>query len=156
MSITATLFAQIIAFVLVVWLVNRLLWKPLSEALQKRQTQIADGLSAAEEGQRSLQEADEKKLEIQREAQKQAADIIATAQKQAGEIVEGAKARAREESERITAAAQSEIESEYNRAKEALRSEVGALAMAGAARILEREIDAGQHADELKSLENSL
>ena len=156
MSITATLFAQIIAFVLVVWMVNRMLWRPLSEALQKRQAQIADGLSAAEEGKRALQQADEKKSEIQKEARQPAADIVAAAQKQATEIVELAKTRATEESERIKTAAQSEMEGEYNRAKESLRREVGALAMAGASRILKREIDAGSHADELKSLEGEL
>lgn len=156
MSITATLFAQIIAFVLVVWLVNRMLWRPLSEAMDKRKSEIADGLSAAEEGRRALREADEKKAAIQKDAQAQAADILARARKQADDIVEAAKTRAHEEGERIKTAAQSEIEGEYNRAKDALRREVGALALAGAARIMEREVEAGRHADELKNLEKDL
>lgn len=156
MSITATLFAQIVAFVLVVWMVNRLLWKPLSEALRKRQTEIADGLAAAEEGQRALRDADDKKMAIQKEAQQEAAEIVATAQKRANEIVEEAKTRATEEGERIKTAARNEIEGEYNRAKESLRKEVGSLAVAGASRILGREIDAGRYADEIKSLESNL
>lgn len=156
MSITATLFAQIIAFALVVWMVNRLLWKPLSAAMEKRRTEISDGLSAAEEGRRVLQDAGEKKTEIQKEAHERAAEIIAKAQKQADEIVESAKERAHEEGERVKAAAQSEIEGEYNRAKETLRGEVAALALAGAARILEREVKSGDHDATLKEIEKGL
>ena len=156
MSITATLFAQIAAFVLVVWLVNRMLWKPLSKAMDKRKADIADGLSAAEEGRRALREADEKKAAMQKDAQAQAAEIIAKARKQADEIVEAAKVRAAEEGERVKAAAKTEIDGEYNRAKDALRREVGALAVAGASRIMEREVEAGRHADDLKKLEGDL
>ena len=156
MSITATLFAQILAFVLVVWLVKRLLWAPLTQAMEKRQTEIADGLAAAEEGERSLAQAEEQKQQTHKEAQAKAAEIVAQAERQAGEIIAQAKETARQEGEREKQAAQGEVEQMLNRARESLRREVGALAAAGAARVLAREVDANSHADALRELESKL
>lgn len=156
MSITATLLAQIAAFVLVVWLVNRLLWKPLAQAMNKRQTDISDGLAAADEGRQMLEQAATEKQTIIKEAQEKSKEIIAQAEKQAQNIIATAKDEARTEGEREKQAAQAEIANQLNRAKERLRKEVGSLVALGAERLLKREVDASSHAKAIKELESEL
>lgn len=156
MSITATLLAQILAFVLVVWLVKRFLWKPLDQAMHKRRTEISDGLAAADEGRRMLESAAEKKEGIIREAQERSKEIVAHAEKQAQNIVAAAKNEARAEGEREKQAAQSEIANQVNQAREALRKEVGSLVMLGVKNVLKREVDATSHADAIRELRSRL
>lgn len=152
MNITATLFGQIIAFVLLIWFVNRLLWGPLSKMLEDRQKRIADGLAAGEKGRHELELAEKKVKEALHEAKAKASEIIAQAEKRASEIVEEAKGDARTEAERIKAQANAELEQQVNRAKEALRSQVSGIAVAGASKILKKEIDAKSHESLLKDL----
>ena len=156
MNITATLLAQVIAFVLLIWLVNRYLWGPLTAALEQRRKQIADGLASAEQGRRDLEDAKTRAGEIEEQARGKAARIIAHAEKRAREIEEEAKARAREESERIKHSAQSEIDQQLTHARESLRRRVSEIAIAGAARILKKEVDAAAHAAALKELEEHI
>jgi F-type H+-transporting ATPase subunit b len=151
-NITATLLAQIVAFVLLIWFVNKVLWDPVTKLLADRQKRIADGLAAADKGRHELVRAEERAKELLRDAKSQAAEIIAQAEKRGNEIVEEAKYAARSESDRIKAAANAELEQEVNRAKEQLRSQVAGIAVAGAQRILGREIDAKAHDTLLKDL----
>ena len=152
MNITVTLFAQIIAFVLLIWFVNRLLWGPASKMLEDRQKRIADGLAAGEKGKHELELAEKKAKEVLQEAKNRAGEIVAQAEKRANEMVEDAKGDARTEAERIVSAANAEIEREVNRAKEGLRAEVAGVAVAGASKILKKEIDAKAHGDLVKDL----
>ncbi len=152
MNITVTLLAQVIAFIALIWFVNKVLWGPLSKLMEDRQKRIADGLAAAEKGKKEQELAEKRALEVIGEAKKQAAEIIAQAQKRGNEIVDEAKETARSEAERIVAAANAEIEQEVNRAKEHLRKEVAELALAGASKVLKREIDAKAHKDLLNDL----
>lgn len=152
MNITATLLAQIVAFVLLIWFVNKVLWDPVTKLLADRQKRIADGLAAADKGRHDLVRAEERAKELLRDAKSQAAEIIAQAEKRGNEIVEEAKYAARSESDRIKAAANAELAQEVNRAKEQLRSQVAGIAVAGAQRILGREIDAKAHDTLLKDL----
>ena len=152
MNITATLIGQIVAFVLLIWFVNKVLWGPVTKILTDRQNRIADGLAAAEKGKRELVHAEERAKEQLREVKSQAAEIIAQAEKRANEMVEEAKNKAREEAERQLTAAKAEIEQEVNRAKEVLRAQVAGVAVAGAQRILKKEITEKAHADLLKDL----
>ena len=152
MNITVSLFAQIIAFVLLIWFVNRLLWGPASKMLEDRQKRIADGLAAGEKGKHELELAEKKAKELLQEAKGKASEIVAQAEKRANEMVEEAKGDARTEAERIVAAANAEIEREVNRAKEGLRGQVGSVAVAGASKILKREVDAKAHDDLVKDL----
>ena len=152
MNITVTLFAQIIAFVLLIWFVNRLLWGPASKMLEDRQKRIADGLAASEKGKHELELAEKKAKEVLQEAKNRAGEIVAQAEKRANEMVEEAKGDARTEAERIVSAANAEIEREVNRAKEGLRAEVAGVAVAGASKILKKEIDAKAHDDLVKDL----
>ena len=152
MNITVTLIAQMIAFILLIWFVNKVLWGPLSALMEARQKRIADGLAAAEKGKHEQELAEKRAKEILKEAKDQAAELIAQAQKRAAEIVDEGKENARAEGERILASAKAEIEREVNSAKEALRAQVAAVALAGAEKILKREIDAKAHADILEDL----
>ena len=152
MNITLTLFAQILAFALLVIFVNKVLWKPMSALMEARQKRIADGLAAAEKGKHEQELAEKRAKEVIKEAKDQAAEVIAQAQKRASEIVEEAKEHARAEGGRIVAAANAEIEREVNQAKEVLRKQVAGLAVAGAQKVLKREIDAKAHAALLDDL----
>ena len=156
MNITVTLFAQVAAFVLLIWLINRYLWEPLTDALERRRKQIADGLASAEQGRHDLENATTRIGEMEEQARGKAAEIIAHAEKRAHEIEEQAKNKAREEGDRIKQSAQGEIEQQIAQAKEALRRQVAALAVAGAKRILDKEVDATTHAAALQELEKSL
>jgi len=152
MNITVTLFGQIAAFILLIWLVNKVLWGPLNNLLAERQKKIADGLAAAEKGKHELELSEKRAKEAMHEARAQAAEMLAHAEKRANEIVEEAKNNAHSEGERIITAAHAEIEREVNRAKEQLRGQVAAIAVSGASKILSREIDANVHNDLLKDL----
>ena len=145
MNITVTLLAQMIAFGLLIWFVNKVMWGPLSGIMEARQKRIADGLAAAEKGKHEEVLAKKKALEVIKEAKDQATDIVAQGQKRASEIVEEAKVTARTEGERIVTAANADIEREINQAREALRAQVASIAVAGAAKVLKREIDAKSH-----------
>lgn len=152
MNITATLFAQIVAFALFIWFVNKVLWGPVTKMLADRQKRIADGLAAADKGKHEMELAEERAKELLRDAKNQASEIIAQAEKRGNEIVEESKQAARTEGERIKTTAQAELDQEVNRAREQLRSQVAGIAVAGAQRILSREIDAKAHSDLLKDL----
>ena len=152
MNITVTLIAQMLAFGLLIWFVNKVMWGPLSGIMEARQKRIADGLAAAEKGKHEQELAEKRATELLKEAKDQAQEIVAQGQKRASEIVEEAKDTARAEGERIIAAANAELEREVNQAKEALRTQVAAIAVAGAEKILKREIDAKAHEDLLNDL----
>ncbi|MCA1804494.1 MAG: F0F1 ATP synthase subunit B [Xanthomonadaceae bacterium] len=152
MNINATLIGQSIAFFLFVWFCLKFIWPPLINALNERKKVIADGLAAAERGQHEQELAQKRAAEVLHEAKQQASEIIGRAEKRANEIVEEAKGDAKQEGGRILTAAQAEIDQEVHRAREALRTQVVGIALAGAEKVLEREIDASTHDDLLNKL----
>lgn len=152
MNINATLLGQTIMFAMFVWFCMKFVWPPIMAALEARKKQIADGLAAAERGKHDLDLAAKRAAEVLREAKEKAADIIALGDKRASEIIEEAKAKAEAEAGNIRARANSEIEQEVFRAKEQLRLQVSSVALAGAGKILGREIDAKAHNDLLEKL----
>lgn len=156
MNFNATLIGQSITFIFFVWFCMKFVWPPIMNALETRKKQIADGLAAADRGKHELELAAKKAGDNLRDAKVQAAEVIARAEKRAAEIVEEAKAAAKEEGERQLAAAQANISQEANRARESLREEVAALAVAGAEKILRREVNAQTHADLLGQLKAEL
>lgn len=145
MNINLTLFGQMISFAVFVWFTMKFVWPPIMQAIDERKAKIADGLAAAERGVREQELAQQRAVEQLHEAKQQAGEIVARAEKRAAEIVEEAKSQARVEGDRLLEGARSEIELEANRAREQLRQRVGELAVAGAERILRREIDAASH-----------
>ena len=145
MNITVTLIAQMIAFILLIWFVNRVMWKPVMGLMEARQKRIADGLAAGEKGRQEKAEAEQQVSVMLEDSKKKAAEIINQAQRRAKEIEEEAKVSAKSEAERIKASAEAEIEREVNQAREHLRSQVASIAVAGAERVLKKEIDAKAH-----------
>lgn len=147
MNINLTLIGQMLAFVAFVVFCMKYVWPPILAAMQEREQKIAEGLSAAEQAEQDLELAKEKAVERLKEAKEEASSIVDAANKRANQIVEEAKDTARLEAERVKAAAQAEIEQEANRAREQLRSQVAALSVAGAEKILGASIDQQAHAD---------
>lgn len=156
MNINATLLAQTIMFGLFVGFCMRFIWPPIMAALGERKKQIADGLAAGERGKHELELASRRATESLHEAKQKAGEVIALAEKRASEIVEQAKGAAKEEGDRLVAGAKAEIEQEINRAREVLRQQVAELAVAGAEKILRREVDAQAHAELLTALKSEI
>ena len=156
MNINFTLISQAMAFAIFIWFTVRFVWPPLMLAIENRQKTIAEGLAAGERGKRELELASQRSGDVVREAKQRASDIIAQAEKRAAEIVDEAKVAAREEGDRILVGAKAEVEQEVFRAKEALRQQVANLALAGATKILRREVDEKAHAELLASLKAEL
>lgn len=156
MDINFTLIAQALAFSIFIWFTVRYVWPPLLRAIEERQKTIADGLAAAERGKHDLELASQRSAEVLKEAKQRAAEIITQAEKRAAEIIDDAKVAAKEEGDRILNGARAEIEHELFSAKEALRQYAAEMAVAGASKILRREIDAKAHADLLAALEEEL
>lgn len=156
MNINLTLLAQAATFAIFIWFTATFVWPFLMRAIETRQKQIADGLAAGERGKQDLEQASRRTGEMLREAKQQAQDILIQADRRAAQILEEAKNAAKAEGERLVAGAKAEIEQEVSRAKEMLRTQVAALAVAGAEQILEREVDAKAHADILASVQRQL
>ncbi len=152
MNINFTLIAQAIAFAILIEFTRRFVWPPLLKAIEARQKEIADGLAAASEGRNALEVAAKKSEVTLNEAKQKASEIIGQAEKRGSQIVEEAKTTAKVEGDRILAGAKAEIDQEVNRAKEGLRSQVSALAIAGAEKILRKEIDGKVHSEMLSKL----
>jgi F-type H+-transporting ATPase subunit b len=152
MNLNLTMLGQMIAFAIFVWFSWKFVWPPLMKAIEDRQKSVADGLAAAEKGKQELAIADRKSNEALAEARSRAGEILAQAERRAAQIVEEAKSAAKVEGDRIIAGAKAETQQETSRAKEQLRDQVAALAVAGAEKILRREVDAKAHADLLDQL----
>ncbi|NKB34659.1 MAG: F0F1 ATP synthase subunit B [Pseudomonadales bacterium] len=156
MNINATFLGQMIAMAFFLWFCSKYVWPPFMRIMDERKKKIADGLEAAARSQKDLELAQAKSTEQLKEAKTDAAAIIDQANKRAAQIVDEAKEQAREEGKRIIAGANAEIEQEVNRAKEALRSQVSAIAIAGAEKILEDSIDQAANEDMLSKLASEL
>jgi F-type H+-transporting ATPase subunit b len=156
MNINLTLLMQAAAFAAFIWFTAKFVWPPLMRAIDTRQKQIADGLAAGEQGRQSLASTEKRIADMMTEAKTRSSEIIAQGDKLKTETIDAAKAQAKVEADRILAGAKSEIEQEIMRAKEALRNQVADLAVAGAAKILKREVDAKAHADLLAAIRQQL
>ncbi len=152
MSITVTLIIQGLAFLAVAWIVMKFGWPLIIGAIDERQKKIADGLAAADKGQKDLAEATYRANDIIREARERARQIEEQAAKRSSEAIEAAKQAAQSEGARIVATAREEAAAEVARARDALRREYGTLVVAGAAKLLEREIDPRAHAQLIERL----
>jgi len=152
MNFNATLIGQTITFIVFVWFCMRFVWPPIMHALEERKKKIAAGLAASERGKHEQELAEERAKKILLEAKEKAGEILTRADKRAAEIVDGAKDDARAEGARLLTAAKAEIEQEINRVKQDLRNQVVSIALAGAGKVLEREVDAAAHDELLNKL----
>lgn len=156
MEFNVTLLGQAITFAILVWFTMKFVWPPLTNMMDERAKRIADGLAAAERGKQDLEAAEKRVADELRKAKEQSTEIVLSAEKRANQIVDEAKDVARSEGARLVADAKAEIEQEVLRAKEALRAQVAELAVAGAEKILRREVDAAKHSDLLASIKAEL
>ncbi|TFH75530.1 F0F1 ATP synthase subunit B [Gammaproteobacteria bacterium LSUCC0112] len=156
MNLNATILGQTIAFAVFVWFCLKYVWPPIITALSERQKKIADGLEAADRAQRDLNLAQNKAADELREAKVKSAEIIDMANKRASQIVDEAKDKARDEGQRLIAGARAEIEMEVQRAREALRTQVAAIVIAGAEKILETSVDQAANEELVKKLASEL
>ncbi len=152
MNINMSLIGQMVTFLIFVWVVMSKVWPPLMEAVEERRKKIADGLAAAERGQQDLAKAESRVEELINDARGQAAEILDQARSRANEIVAEGKSEGQRERDRQLTAARAEIEQETNKAREELRDQVSAVAIASAEKILKREIDAKAHEDLLADM----
>ena len=152
MNFNATLIIQSLVFIILGWITMKFIWPPLMAAIEERQRKIADGLAAANKGEKSLLEAQSVAADVVKEARDQATKIVDQANRRGNEMVDEAKGTAAHEGQRLLGEARQEIASEKGRVRDQLRGEVATLAVAGAARILGREIDAKAHADLIEQL----
>lgn len=156
MNLNFTLVAQALVFASFIWFTVKFVWPYMLRAIETRQKTIADGLAAAEQGRRSLETSTRQAEDAVSQARRRAAEILAQAEKRAAQLVDEARNAAKEEGNREKAAAKAEIEQEVTRAREQLRDHVASLAVAGAEKILRREVDAKAHADLLESIKRQL
>ncbi len=156
MNINYTLIGQMIFFAAFVLFCMKYVWPPILAAMNEREKKISDGLAAADRASKDLELAQKKAVQELKEAKTQAAELIEQANKRSSQIIDEAKVTARQEGERLIAAAKAEIEQEKNRVKEELRSEVSAIAIAGAEKILGSSIDASKHSELLDQLASEI
>ncbi|MBV8208876.1 MAG: F0F1 ATP synthase subunit B [Burkholderiaceae bacterium] len=156
MNLNATLLFQTLVLVVAGWVTMKFIWPLLRETLDERRQKIADGLAAAEQGTRSLAEAQRKIAQIDTEARARAQSLIGESERRAQSIIEEAKAQAKAEGDRLIQAARAEADQQVVRAKTVLRDQVAALAVAGAEQILKREVDARVHGELLEQLKARL
>ena len=156
MDFNYTLIGQLLAFVFFVWICMKYIWPPMMKVLEEREKEISDGLDAANRGKVELKEAKAKREEILKEVKSEAAELLNQANQRAGQLVEDAKSTAKEEAERIKVSAKNDIEQSAKRAKEELRSEVAMLAVAGAEKILNAEIDKEKNSELIDKLTKEL
>ncbi len=156
MNINATLFLQAIVFAILVWFTMKFVWPPITKALDERALKIADGLAAADKARSELSFANKRVEEELAKSRTDTATRLADAERRGQAIVAEAKAKATEDANKIIAAAQVEAQQQMNKAREALRDQVAALAVKGAEQILRKEVNAGVHADLLGRLKTEL
>ena len=152
MSFNLTFIGQSIAFFVFWWFCQAKVWPLFANILEQRKQKIADGLEAGARGEKDLELAQARVIKQLKEVKAQAVTIIDQANKRGSQIVDEAKDQAREEGQRIIAGAKAEIEQEVNRAKESLREQVSAIAIAGAEKILESSIDQAANEEMLSKL----
>ena len=156
MNINLTLLGQSLTFIVFIWFCWKFIWPLLIDAMRERQKTIAEGFESAERAGKDLELAQERATEQMREAKEEAREIIEQARARATQMIEEAKGDAVEEGERVKLAAQADIEQDINRAREALRGDVAALAVAGAEKILGESIDQSRHGELLEQLSGQL
>ncbi|MSQ48823.1 MAG: F0F1 ATP synthase subunit B [Betaproteobacteria bacterium] len=156
MNINATLFAQALVFFAFIIFTAKFIWPHMLRAIEARQKQIADGLAAGEQGRKSLEVSGKQTEQTIQEARVRAAEIVGQAEKRGAQVIEEAKTVAKAEGEREKTAAKADIQQAASRAREQLREQVAALAVAGAEKILRREVDAKAHAELLDGIKKQL
>jgi F-type H+-transporting ATPase subunit b len=152
MNINATLILQSIAMMIFVWFCMKFIWPPLLKALDERRAKVADGLAASDRAEKELEAAKLTAEEQITEARSKAGEIVDQANQRHSQILDQAKEDAGSERQRQVTAAEAEIALAANQAREELRASVASLAILGASKILDKEVDAKVHKELLDKL----
>src|SRR3990167_4472335 len=147
MDINATIIGQFITFAVLVWFTMKYVWPPIIKTIHDREKKIAAGLEAAENSKQELELAKHKASALVHEARQQASHIIEQANLHSAQLVEEAKGHAKIEGQRMLELAQGEILREVTKAKEGLKNHLAALAVSGAEKIIQRQLDPAMHDD---------
>ena len=145
MNVTATLFGQMITFVIFVWFIKVYLWEPLTKAMEDRANKIADGLASAELGEKKIKDAEEHYKNQVEEAKNKASEIIGGAEQQSKNIIDTARHIAKEEAAKITKSHEQQLEQDTNAAREKLKSDVAELSFLCAEKVISKEVDKKVH-----------
>ncbi|GHT83026.1 ATP synthase subunit b [Betaproteobacteria bacterium] len=156
MNLNATLIVQLIVFFILALFTMKFVWPPIVKALDERSKKIAAGLAAADKAKSDLALAEKKVIDELRKARESAGDVRVTAERQSSQLIEEARAEAARIIAQAREAAQSEAGTAIQRAREILRDQVAQLAVAGAEKILRREINTQVHAELLANLKQEL
>ena len=151
-----TLIGQAGTFIVFIWVTMKFVWPPLVQAMEERREKIAEGLAQSDEAEKALVHAQSEAEGIIKEARTKAGDIIEQASQRGNQMIEQAREDAMAEHDRRVEAAEAEIRQATNQAREALRERVSELAVTGASRVIEKEIDANKHRDILDKLAQEL
>jgi len=145
MNITATLFGQMITFVIFVWFIKAYLWEPLTQAMEERTNKISEGLASAELGEKKIEEANIEYNKIIDDAKQKASDVIAMAQQQSGLMIDDAKATSKKEADKIISLSNQQLAQDVNIAKEQLKNDISRIAIECAEKIIKAEINEEKH-----------
>ena len=156
MNLNATLIAQLVVFLILAWFTMKFVWPPIMKALDERAGKIADGLAAADKAKADLAHAEKKSADEMRKARESAAEFRSGAERQVAQLIEEARAEGARIVNAAREAAEAEAGAASQRAREALREHVAALAVTGAERILRKELNAQAHAELLAQLKSEL
>ncbi len=156
MNLNVTLVAQLVVFFILVWFTMQFVWPPIVKALDERAKKVAEGLEAADKAKADLAHAEKRAVEEMRKSRESSAEARTSAEKQASQIVDEARADANRIIAQAREAAEGEAGAAAQRVKESLRDQLASLAVAGAEKILRKEVDAKAHADLLANLKQEL
>ena len=145
MNITATLFGQMITFVIFVWFIKAYLWEPLTQAMEDRTNKISEGLASAARGEKKIEEANIEYNKIIDDAKQKASDVISMAQQQSGLMIEDAKATSKKEADKIISLSNQQLAQDVNIAKEQLKNDISRIAIECAEKIIKAEINEEKH-----------
>jgi F-type H+-transporting ATPase subunit b len=145
LTINATFWIELVAFILMVGLLARYVYPRVIEAAEARQKAIAAELEAAE---KSRQEAEARLVEAEKrmqEARVSAQEIVAGATRSGEQLRQESKQKAEEEAKRLTLAARKEIEADREKAIQSVREDVAGLVVAATEKVLGETLDASKH-----------
>lgn len=136
---------QCLAFLLLLWLLQRFAYKPVVRILDDRANRIRESMEQAEQIRADNAAAAQRAAQIVAEAQVQTRDMLSQAQQMSQRTIAAAQAEAREQREKLLADAHKQIDVDTQRAKDELRREVARLAIMAASKVVGKSLDTPDH-----------
>jgi F-type H+-transporting ATPase subunit b len=130
------LIIQIVAFLVLLWLLSRFVYPWLMKSVDERQASIEAGAKAATEAQAKAEKAQQEVTKLLDEARAQAGDIVLTAKEEATAAIEAAESKAKQRAEVIVASAKEQLNKDVLAAKKELRNETIDLVAAATEKVI--------------------